>query len=67
MSGATAVVVDPVTPTDDGVRVEYVHATATEWYLRQGAGVEQGITLAASPEGKGRSCSQLPPPAPRRS
>ncbi len=51
--GTTVTIVDPVVPTDDGVRVQYAHATATEWYLRQGAGVEQGITLAASPGGDG--------------
>jgi len=47
--------VDAVTPTDDGTRVEYAHGAvhATEWYLRQGGGIEQGITLATPPAGDG--------------
>ena len=45
--------VDTVTPTDDGTRAEYAHGNVTEWYLRQGGGVEQGITLAAPPVGDG--------------
>jgi len=42
-----------VTPTDDGTRVAYTHGDVTEWYLRQGGAVEQGITLAAPPVGDG--------------
>lgn len=47
--------VDPVNPTDDGTRVEYAHGDvhATEWYRRQDAGIEQGITLATPPAGDG--------------
>ena len=47
--------VDAVLPTDNGTRVQYAHGDvhATEWYLRQGGGIEQGITLAAPPIGDG--------------
>ena len=45
--------VDTVVPTDDGTRVAYAHGNATEWYVRQGAGIEQGVTLAAPPAGSG--------------
>ena len=47
--------VDRVNPTDDGTRAEYAHGDihATEWYLRQDAGIEQGITLAMPPAGDG--------------
>ncbi len=45
----------PVVPTDDGRRVEYRHAGATEWYVRDGngGGIEQGVTLGAPPVGAG--------------
>ncbi len=46
-------VLDTVMPTDNGVRVSYQHGNATEWYVRQGGGVEQGITLATPPAGNG--------------
>lgn len=45
--------VDPVTPTHDGPRVAYAHGDATEWYERQGGGIEQGMTLATPPPGDG--------------
>ena len=51
--GDALALVDTVLPTDDGTRVEYAHGNVTEWYLRQGAGIEQGITLAAPPVGDG--------------
>jgi len=51
--GDTVTSVSTVFPTDDGTRVSYAHGGVTEWYLRQGGGIEQGITLASPPSGNG--------------
>ncbi|MGI8856844.1 MAG: hypothetical protein ACR2JW_13925 [Thermomicrobiales bacterium] len=40
-------------PIDDGARISYLHGNVTEWYLRQGPGIEQGMTLASPPPGDG--------------
>ena len=51
--GDARTTIDAVLPTDDGARVRYAHGNVTEWYLRQGGGIEQGITLASPPIGAG--------------
>jgi len=61
--GDTLAPVEQVIPTDNGTRAVYAHGDVTEWYVRQGGGVEQGITLAAPPAGDGPLALTIATPA----
>ncbi|HLI29454.1 MAG TPA: hypothetical protein VKZ60_20495, partial [Chloroflexota bacterium] len=49
----TLIPLGPVAPTATAAQVRYVRAAVEEWYAVGAAGVEQGFTVTAPPEGTG--------------